>query len=226
VAPAEAFVLMTLSREPKGDPDLLDQIASLRPRLSDVPVALSNPDQLPTADASSTEETADSGSQPTDVGDPALRTAMFGRYAAQISARIERRWARPRSPVHEISLGRAPLPSAALIKQSDVFKCRVQIRQDDYARVQEVLLLECNGSEAWRRSLVMAINQSSPLPAAPAPEVFARAITLTFESHTFREGDDPDGYEVMKPGQTAQAEVGQTWVTRPDDTRRIGRGSP
>ena len=74
-------------------------------------------------------------------------------------------------------------PSSGAIA-GDIFRCVVQIRQDDKGNVQEVLLIDCNGTEAWRRSLVVAINQSSPLPAPPIPSVFERALTMTFEGYT------------------------------------------
>jgi hypothetical protein len=108
-------------------------------------------------------------------GDAELRARMFGRYTGQISARIDRAWERPKSPVSDV---RAKDSADAF--ESETFVCRVQIRQDDKGNVQEVLLLACNGTEAWRHSLVVAINQSSPLPAPPIPGIFQRALTMTF----------------------------------------------
>jgi hypothetical protein len=142
--------------------------------------------------ASTEEENENSSFAPApDAGDPAVRALMFGRYTHQISARVERAWIRPRSPVDESgSDDGVPVNSAA-----NEFKCRVRIRQDERGNVQEVLLIECNGTEAWRRSLVVAINQSSPLPAPPIPTVFSRTVTMVFSAQTYRPGSPSDAYE-------------------------------
>jgi hypothetical protein len=191
--PAEELVLITVATMPKADPGLLEQIASLRPHLTEPPVSFASPDPL-AVDAASAEETSDSTSQSSpDAGDPTLRALMFGRYTHQISARIERAWIRPRSAVNGSN---ADDSSRVKLDTTDQeFSCRVQIRQDAHGFVQEVLLLECDGTEVWRHSLVVAINQSSPLPAAPIPSVFADALTMTFQAHAYKAGTAPDGYE-------------------------------
>jgi hypothetical protein len=101
---------------------------------------------------------------------------MFGRYTGQIGARIDRAWEKPRTPVNDLMSG-----ISGDVVEPDTFVFQVQIRQDNQGNVEEVLLLACNGTEAWRHSLVVAIYQASPLPAPPVPTVFKRAITMTFE---------------------------------------------
>jgi hypothetical protein len=117
---------------------------------------------------------------------------MFGRYQGQISARIERAWIRPRTPVDDSKGNATALDNA---QRETPFVCQVQIRQDPRGNVEEVLLLHCNGTEAWRHSLVVAINQSSPLPAPPIPSVFARNVTMTFEAQPYEPGAPEYEYE-------------------------------
>jgi hypothetical protein len=133
---------------------------------------------------------------PANSGDPAIRALMYGRYTGQISARVERAWIRPQLPV----AGSGTEPSSGAIA-GDIFRCAVQIRQDDKGNVQEVLLIDCNGTEAWRHSLVVAINQSSPLPAPPIPSVFKRTLTMTFEGHNSAYGEAPGAAEPVRSDQ-------------------------
>jgi hypothetical protein len=192
VAPAEELVLLNLENTPKGDADLGRSIASLTPRLSDARIEVVSPEPLDIAD----DPEANSASTRTpDPGDPALRALMAGRYQGQISARIERAWVRPRTPIGD-SGDRHTIAHNSPVDPT--FNCRVQIRQDAGGNVQEVLLLRCNGTEAWRHSLVVAINQSSPLPAPPIPAVFARDLTLTFEAHAYEPGDPSYEYETYR----------------------------
>jgi len=118
------------------------------------------------------------------------RQHLAGIYSGQIRARIDRVWKRPRSAVSEAN--------ANLDKQQgadESFHCLVTIIQDSAGWVQETQLLSCNGSVAWQKSLVRAINQASPLPAPPDPKVFARAVTLNFVGFAFGPGMAPDEYE-------------------------------
>jgi hypothetical protein len=213
-APAEELVLVTIGSA-KRDADLVDQIASLGPRLTNLPISILSIDSLPAVDVASTEETRESSSVvPPEAGDPALHALMFGRYTGQISARIERAWIRPRSPVNESApAGGTPVSSPPNEPQ---FKCRVQIRQDERGNVQEVSLIECNGTEAWRQSLVVAINQSSPLPAPPIPSVFTRTVTMIFAAEGYQPGSPSDGYESERSAD----------ATRVIATRASGSSAP
>lgn len=121
--------------------------------------------------------------------DAVERARLFGIYTGQIHARIDRIWRRPRSPVNE---GEAHLDIA-----DDSFQCQVQIVQDLAGNVQEILLPRCNGSQAWQRSLVVAIQQASPLPAPPSASVFNHSITLNFVGLSYVAGSSDDDYEII-----------------------------
>lgn len=111
---------------------------------------------------------------------------LFGIYTGQIQARIDRVWRRPRTPVSE---------EAASGEAGESFQCEAQIVQDSRGNVQEILLPRCNGSPAWQRSLVLAIQQASPLPAPPSAKVFAQSISLEFVGLPYTSGSPADEYE-------------------------------
>jgi hypothetical protein len=117
-----------------------------------------------------------------DSGDAVERERLFGIYTGQIQARINRIWRRPRSAVGDSS--------------AQTFQCQVQIVQDVRGNVQEILLPNCNGSLSWQRSLVIAVEQASPLPAPPSASVFSRSVTLNFIAVPFGEGSSEDEYEL------------------------------
>jgi TonB-like protein len=115
---------------------------------------------------------------------------LFGIYTGQIQARIDRVWRRPRTPVTEDRGS----PSAS--DAGDSFQCEVQIVQDARGNVQEILLPRCNGSAAWKRSLVLAVQQASPLPAPPSIKVFTQSITLEFVGLQYIQGAPNEEYEI------------------------------
>jgi hypothetical protein len=193
-APAGELVLLTLDISKKGDEDLPGSIASLKPSLTEARVELLD---LKTMAMAADPDADTASSTVSNPGDPALRTLMFGRYTGQISARIERVWIRPRAPV---------VDGTQVIARNSPNS--VQIRQDARGNVQEVLMLDCPGTEAWRRSLVVAINQSSPLPAPPTPAVFTPLLNMTFESTISQISDETTSYRVATgPGWPRTAEV-------------------
>lgn len=132
---------------------------------------------VPAAIALSDDDT-DADSVTHASGDDPGRAVMFGRYVGQISARIERAWMRPRTPI-----------------ESGRFTCRARIVQDKTGVVQEVELRDCNGDARWQVSLARAIQSASPLPAPPNPSVFAKTLTLEFSSEPFIPGGDAEGFE-------------------------------
>jgi hypothetical protein len=180
--PADELVLVNIGGGPMGGDSASPGAASvdLQSQLTKLAILPGTPDPVTAFNLPGTDVDAENfvQSKPSP-GDAELRARMFGRYTGQLSARIERAWDKPRSPVNDLSTDRSG---------DAVFVCKVQIRQDNQGNVQEVLLLACNGTEAWRHSLVVAINQSSPLPAPPIPAVFTRAITMTFEERIDQEG--------------------------------------
>jgi hypothetical protein len=114
---------------------------------------------------------------------------LLGIYTGQIQARIDRVWRRPRTPINESTAGKKPTDA------DESFQCEAQIIQDVRGNVQEILLPRCNGSAAWQRSLVVAIQQASPLPAPPSASVFSQSITLNFLGLRFIAGAPEDDYE-------------------------------
>lgn len=119
----------------------------------------------------------------------------FGIYTGQIQARIDRVWRRPRTPVNESASGQKAT--------DDSFQCVAQIVQDLKGNVQEVMLPRCNGSPAWRNSLVLAIQHASPLPAPPSQTVFSTSISLTFVGLNYFVGAPDDDYEPERRALTS-----------------------
>jgi hypothetical protein len=132
-----------------------------------------------------------------EKGDTTEQARLLGIYTGQIRARVERIWRRPRSPVNSAD-------GAGLTKVSDSFLCQVKIVQDLQGIVQEVLVPNCNGSPAWQRSLVLAIQQASPLPAPPSESVFSQSIMLNFVGVPFLPGSSDEEYQ-LSPRNLASA---------------------
>lgn len=185
--PTENLVLLSLPTIPSsdraGEVDLPLPTLSKLARVAPVP----EPPALLNLESLSPDE--DQASQAAvDAGDGAEQARLFGLYTGQIQARIDRIWSRPRTPVNE---GDGQGQSSA----DESFQCRAQIVQDAEGHIQEILLVSCNGSFAWQRSLVVAIQQASPLPAPPSASVFSRSITLSFVGLSYVQGSPDDEYE-------------------------------
>lgn len=199
-APADELVLLTIDGSKKNDSEPAAIAIDLRSQLTQSAVPLALPDQMPVIDLSIADSDAENAAQSNaNPGDAELRAQMFGRYTGQISARIERAWEKPKSPVNVVVSTEGS--RAAVDPDPSRFVCQVQIRQDEQRNVQEVLLLACNGTEAWRHSLVVAINQSSPLPAPPIPTVFKRELTMTFEGPVDQQVALPEVAAVDRKGE-------------------------
>jgi TonB C terminal len=189
--PSEDLVLIDLLQAPKrgvGSVKLDLNLEGTRHTMSFSKIADLNPPEvnLPVDspdDQRPSQLTTDSDGETT-------RQRLAGIYSGQIHARIERIWRRPRTPISD---------GASEQAQGAPFQCLVTIIQDSIGRVQETRLVSCNGSIAWQRSLVIAINQASPLPAPPDPKVFTRAVTLAFTGFAFVPGMDVGEYEVQAP---------------------------
>ena len=196
--PSETLILLNLSTPVKSHPPLMGHLASAGLLPADLPMTMISPDPLPHFNSRADRATDDkAAAAPIDRGNAVLRAALFGRYTGQIDARIERAWRRPRSPVNGEEVSSNGLWFTAARKRAIVdepFQCQVRILQDRQGNVQEIQLLRCNGSMAWRQSLVAAILTASPLPAPPSPTVFSDALTLTFVGHPFTSGSDAGGH--------------------------------
>jgi TonB family protein len=135
---------------------------------------LEPPPALVQSDDSEDEQHATNTAGESDPG----RALMVGRYVGQITARVQRAWIRPRTPL-----------------ASDLFVCRVRISQDRSGSVTEIELARCNGDVRWQTSLVAAIQSASPLPAPPDPDVFSRTLTIEFTTEPLAPGKDAEGFE-------------------------------
>jgi len=145
------------------------------PPLNSVPLPAPAPNfNLPVDDDVDTGHDKPIGSGQPDPG----RQLLFGRYIGQITARIERAWMRPRTPI-----------------ENPFFACRVRITQDRKGVVQEIELVRCNGNARWQTSLVQAIQTASPLPAPPDADVFTGRLTLDLQSAAFVPGGSAEGFE-------------------------------
>jgi hypothetical protein len=134
-------------------------------------------DRPPIADFA---DPTDSGSQSGADG------TTYGRYIAQISARIDRAWLRPRTLIG-----------------SPVFVCRTAVTQDGAGNVLEIAIEHCNGDAHWQRSLAAAIQSASPLPSPPDPSVFRRTVHLEFRSEPFSADVSPELYEPAPTARTS-----------------------
>ena len=153
----------------RSEDEPLEELASLGIELPQAALVIASPDPLPPPLLD--EEAIDDSETTEASGDTHGHAQMFGRYLGQISARIERAWLRPRSPIS------APR-----------FSCQTKIEQDQDGKVLSIELRHCNGDARWQRSLVSAIEHASPLPAPPTPSVFARMLVLNFSADAFQAG--------------------------------------
>jgi colicin import membrane protein len=94
----------------------------------------------------------------------AVDAGLLARYVADLRARIERAWNRPAS-------ARPGL------------KCTLFVTQVPGGTVSSVRLGECNGDEAVRQSIVLAVHRASPLPPPPDPSLFERSLNVEFAPH-------------------------------------------
>jgi hypothetical protein len=194
-------VLITLPTISSSEQEITQSISAL-PALSKLkPVPPVNPDPPAFLNIEVLTLGEEQASQSTvNGGDGAEQARLFGIYTVQIQARIERIWRRPRTPVYEND-------SREAATTDESFQCQAQIVQDARGNVQEILLLRCNGSPAWQQSLVIAIQQASPLPAPPSGRVFSRSITLNFLGLAYVPGSPDDDYDIA-PTKVAQTNEG------------------
>jgi TonB C terminal len=189
ITPAENLVLIDLVSSSAGKVhDDLPVFAGAAITMTPIPKI--HPDPLPLLDLGTIALSDDQeAAPPIDGGDGNERARLVGIYSNQMKARVERIWLRPRTPVNEES------NDSKSANRVEYFQCQVQVVQDPRGNVQEVLLPSCNGTATWRRSLVVAIQQASPLPAPPSPTVFSRTVTLNFVAYPYHSGGSEDDYE-------------------------------
>jgi colicin import membrane protein len=59
--------------------------------------------------------------------------------------------------------------------------CTVNITQAPTGTVLSVQAGECNGDEALRQSIEVAVKRASPLPTPEDPRLFERTVVLNFK---------------------------------------------
>jgi TonB C terminal len=197
---AEGLVLITLPTMAYSIQTAPQNLVSSLPDLRKIKIKSPtdvDPPGLPNFEALALSE--DQSSRPTSGnGDDTEQARLFGIYTGQIQARIDRVWRRPRTPINESTAEKKPTSA------DESFQCEAQIVQDARGNVQEIMLPRCNGSAAWRRSLVLAIQQSSPLPAPPSAKIFQYSITLSFVGLQYGSGEPEEDYE-FEPRKIVQS---------------------
>lgn len=86
---------------------------------------------------------------------------LIAQYQDAIRSKIQSRWRKP------------------LNEQPDAW-CRVYVLQTPGGYVENVVVEQCTGDEAFRRSVEEAVWKSDPLPQPPLPELFDREIRFKF----------------------------------------------
>jgi hypothetical protein len=200
-AESEMTLVVVQPVEPTPKDSVFEEFVSRGSLLKDMPIALISADVTTAAPSLKKEQLTDYAEteSPTNSGDPEGQARLFGIYSGQIQARIARVWRRPRTPVIESRTQRKR------VLAEEAFQCQVRIIQDNQGNVQEILLPHCNGSPTWQRSLVIAIQQASPLPAPPDPAVFTNALTMTFTGFEYRSDSSADEYELEAPHGPVQS---------------------
>lgn len=84
------------------------------------------------------------------------------QYIAAIRAKVERNWLKPSTATPGMT-------------------CKVRVTQMPGGMVMEVKLLNCSGDELFKRSVISAVEKSSPLPAPPDPSLFDRELEFDFK---------------------------------------------
>jgi TonB C terminal len=188
--PTDNLVLIDLQRTLTTDNPAADALALARATVEQTPIIVNRADPTRSLNLEiltlNDEEPSKSS---IDSGDGTERARLLGIYTGQIQARVERVWRRPRTPVEEGS------DSGKSANSVDYFYCQVQIVQDLSGNVQEILLPNCNGSIAWQRSLLLAIQEASPLPAPPSATVFSYSIAVDFHGYAYTKDSTEEGYE-------------------------------
>lgn len=83
------------------------------------------------------------------------------QYIAAIKAKVQRNWLKPPSAMPGMS-------------------CKVRVIQMPGGMVMDVRVEQCTGDELFKRSVINAVEKSSPLPPPPDPAVFDRELDFTF----------------------------------------------
>lgn len=91
----------------------------------------------------------------------AERAGVLDEYIRLIEDKIERNWVKP-------------------LSAKPGLECVVNVVQIPSGDVVDVSVGRCNGDEAVRRSIELAVRNASPLPKPPTQAVFERNLIVTF----------------------------------------------
>ncbi len=91
----------------------------------------------------------------------AEEAGLLDEYVRLIENRIEQNWIRPASAVTGL-------------------ECVVNVMQIPSGEVIDVRVGRCNGDDAVRRSIEVAVRRASPLPRPPVQALFERNLIVTF----------------------------------------------
>ncbi|HET7922426.1 MAG TPA: cell envelope integrity protein TolA [Gammaproteobacteria bacterium] len=83
------------------------------------------------------------------------------QYVALIAIKIQNNWIKP--------------PTAP-----DDLKCTLEVQQVPGGAVVNAKVMQCNGDDAVRQSIVTAVLKASPLPPPPDPSLFDRNLRISF----------------------------------------------
>ncbi len=91
----------------------------------------------------------------------AVAAGDLARWSVMIGQAVERKWAKPASAPEQLN-------------------CEVFVQQLPSGDVVDVRIGECNGDDAVRRSVEIAVQRASPLPRPENPAVFDRNLRFIF----------------------------------------------
>ncbi|MGI9344473.1 MAG: cell envelope integrity protein TolA, partial [Gammaproteobacteria bacterium] len=92
----------------------------------------------------------------------AVASGAQAQYIALIRSQVERNWVRPAGATAGI-------------------ECVVHVTQAPGGYVRSARVGKCNGDQAVERSIVAAVEKSSPLPTPADPRLFERNLRFTFK---------------------------------------------
>ncbi|MEW5838616.1 MAG: cell envelope integrity protein TolA, partial [Pseudomonadota bacterium] len=89
-------------------------------------------------------------------------SGLRDQYIAAIRSKVERNWLQPSSAQPGVS-------------------CEVHVKQMPGGVVMDVRVEKCTGDELFKRSVIAAVEKSSPLPLPSDPALFDRDLVFTFK---------------------------------------------
>ena len=88
--------------------------------------------------------------------------AQMNQYAAQIQAKVERQWIRPKSAPKGLT-------------------CTLKVNQLPNGEIINVQIVKSSGNVSFDKSVEAAVLSASPLPQPPDPSLFSRELIFEFD---------------------------------------------